>query len=199
MTTHKFGVGNAGFRIGALEGEADTVPYGFFKKELFNKIGYFNEKLIRCQDYEFNRRIIKNKGIIWRNPSIRVFYFNQPTLFSFLKKQIVKEAPFNPYMWYLAPYTFAYRHGITGVFALSFLSGLLLSFFFSWAKIAFLSVMSLYLGLALFSALQQAIRYKQPLHFLTLPFAFFSYHFLHGIGIWIGIFKLTLGISPVQK
>jgi glycosyltransferase involved in cell wall biosynthesis len=199
LTTHKFGVGNAGFRIGAEEGKADTVPYGFFKKELFDKIGYFNEKLIRCQDYEFNRRIIKNSGIIWRNPAIRVFYFNQPTLYRFLKKQIQQEAPFNPYMWYLATYTFAYRHGITGVFFMSFLVGFILSFFFIWAKVVFLSVMFLYLCLALISALQQAIRYKQPLHILTLPFAFFAYHFLHGIGIWIGITKLILGISPVQK
>jgi glycosyltransferase involved in cell wall biosynthesis len=199
LTTHKFGVGNAGFRIDAAEGKADTVPYGFFKRELFTKIGYFNEKLIRCQDYEYNRRIIKNNGIIWRDPAIRVFYFNQPTLYKFLKKQITLEAPFNPYMWYLAPYTFAYRHGITGIFTMSFLIGLILSFFFTWAKIAFLSVMLLYLCLAVASAIQQAIRYKEPLHILTMPFAFFSYHFLHGTGIWIGIMNLILGTSPVQK
>ena len=39
LTTHKFGVGNSGFRVGMEEGEADTVPFGFFKKEIFNKIG----------------------------------------------------------------------------------------------------------------------------------------------------------------
>jgi hypothetical protein len=102
-------------------------------------------------------------------------------------------------MWYLAPYTFAYRHGITGVFFMSFVIGLLLSFIFTWAKILFIAVMLLYLVLALLSAFQQAIRYKQPLHILTLPFAFFSYHFIHGAGIWIGIINLILGISPVQK
>lgn len=199
LTTHLFGVGNAGFRIGSKEGEADTVPYGFFKKGIFDKIGGFNEKLIRCQDYEFNRRIKNNGGIVWRNPKIAVLYFNQPTFLRFLKKQIFLEAPFNPYMWYLAPYTFAVRHGITGIFAFSFMVGLILSFSFLWAKVLFFSVMLFYSGLAFASSFQQAVRYKQPLHLLILPFGFFSYHFLHGIGIWIGIIKLGFGVSSVQR
>ena len=199
ISTHKFGVGNSGFRTGATEGLADTVPYGFFKKELFIKIGMFDEKLRRCQDYEFNRRIAKNHGEIWMNPNIQVKYYNQPTLWKFLKKQILLEAPYNPYMWYLHPYTFAYRHAITGVFTLFFIIGLILSFIFLWAKDIFICVMVLYMLLAVFSAIQQAYRYRKLFHVLLLPFAFFSFHFFHGIGIWIGVTKLLLGISPVQK
>ena len=199
LTTHKFGVGNSGFRTGAAEGYADTVPFGFFKKEIFNKIGIFDKKLIRCQDYEFNCRIIKNGGKIWMNPYIQTDYYNQPTLWKFLKKQITKEAPYNPYMWYLYRYTFAYRHGITGVFAFFFIIGLVLSFLFTWARLLFISVMAVYLLLAIASSVQQAIKYKKVLHLFTLPVSFFLFHFLHGIGIWIGISKLILGISPVQK
>ena len=32
LTTHWFGVGNAGYRTGVAEGPADTVPYGCFKR-----------------------------------------------------------------------------------------------------------------------------------------------------------------------
>lgn len=199
VTTHKFGVGNSGFRVGAKEGEVDTVPYGFFKKEVFQKNGLFNTLLIRGQDYEFNRRIKHNGGKIWLNPDIVLDYYNQPNMSKFLKKQFYKEAPYNVYMWYLAPYTFAYRHSITGVFAISVIIGLVLSFFFNWARLLFLVVMGIYFLLAFLSAFQQAVRYKKVLHIFTLPVSFFLYHFIHGLGIWVGITKLLFKISPVQK
>lgn len=199
ITTHKFGVGNSGFRTGALEGLADTVPFGFFKKNIFTKIGLFDEKLIRCQDYEFNRRILKNGGIIWMNPLIQSQYFNQSTFGKFLKKQVLKEAPYVTYMWYLYTYTFTYRHAVTGLFTIFFIIGILLSFLFTWAKYLFLSVMILYLILALFSAVQQALKFKKLLHLFTLPISFFLFHFFHGLGILSGVLKLILNISPVQK
>jgi hypothetical protein len=199
LTTHSFGVGNAGFRTGAGEGPADTVPYGFYKRTIFEKIGLFDERLIRAQDYEFNRRIIKSGGKIWRNPRIQVYYYNQTSFFKFLKKQIRYEAPYNAYMWYLAPYTFTFRHMITGIFAMGIIGGLILSPLYNWIKWTFFVVMVLYFILALFSSLQQARRYKYMLHVITLPPCFFLYHFLHGIGVLYGIFRLLTRTSPVQK
>jgi glycosyltransferase involved in cell wall biosynthesis len=199
LTTHKFGVGNAGFRIGMPAGKADTVPYGFYKKQIFNTLGLLDERLVRAQDYEFNRRIIKNGGFIWRNPEIHVFYYNQPTLWSFLRKQIILEAPYNVYMWYLAPYAFAFRHAITGVFAAGVIGGIILSSFFPLIKVIFLSVMGVYFMLALFSAIQQANRYNKSLHILALPISFFLYHFLHGLGILGGMIKIITHTSPVQQ
>jgi glycosyltransferase involved in cell wall biosynthesis len=198
LITHKFGVGNSGFRTDAGEGPADTVPYGFFKREIFSRVGLFDERLVRAQDYEMNRRIIAAGGKVWRNPRIEITYFPQPDFRSFIKKQVAYEAPYNVYMWYLAPYAFAPRHAITGVYALGVISGTVLSFFFSWIRIAFLSVMALYFLLAIGSAIQQARRYRQPRHILTLPIGFFLYHFLHGTGILWGAARLASGSAPVQ-
>jgi glycosyltransferase involved in cell wall biosynthesis len=199
LTTHAFGVGDAGFRTGAKEGEADTVPYGFFKRELFERIGKLDERLVRAQDYEFNRRIIATGGKVWRNSAIEVFYFNQPTLSAFYKKQLYKEAPYNAYLWYLAPYAFAPRHAITGVFAVGVLGGLVLSPLTNWIAYPFMIIMALYFLLAILSGIQQAIRYKKPFHAILLPFCFFLYHFIHGIGVLWGLIKLCLGTAPVQK
>ncbi len=55
-----FGVGNAHFRTGLKDGLVDTVAFGAYKKEVFEKIGYFDEELARNQDDEFNYRLIKN-------------------------------------------------------------------------------------------------------------------------------------------
>lgn len=199
LTTHKFGVGDSGFRTGATAGQRDTVPFGFFRRELFDKIGRFDERLIRAQDYEFNRRIAAAGQTVWLDPRIQSRYFNQPTLQAFYRKQFLHEAPYNAYLWYLAPYAFAPRHAITGVFALGVLGGLTLSPLTPWIAWPFAGVMGLYTLMAILSAAQQAVRYRRPLHALVLPFCFFGFHFLHGLGVLAGLVKLATGTAPVQK
>jgi len=199
LTTHKFGVGDSGFRTGAIESESDTVPFGFFKKSIFDKIGFFDERLIRAQDYEFNRRIIECGGSIWLNPKISAIYFNQPSIFSFLKKQFFLEAPYNAYMWHLSKYTFAYRHAITGVFSTGVIGGLFLSNYFIIINNIFLSVMLFYFFLSILSSIQQAKRYNRISYLITMPGSFFLYHFIHGLGVIVGIIKILFGFSPVQR
>lgn len=198
LTTHRFGVGDSGFRTDAAEGQADTVPYGCFKRDVFNKVGLFDERLLRAQDYEMNRRIIAAGGSIWRNPQIQVRYYQQPDLASFIRKQVVHEAPYNAYMWYLAPYAFALRHALTGVFAVGVLAGIILVPFSRLAAVIFLSVMSLYGVLAVLSGVQQAVRYRDARHVVFAPVGFFLYHFLHGIGVLMGLVRLATGTAPVQ-
>jgi glycosyltransferase involved in cell wall biosynthesis len=199
MTTHKFGVGDSGFRTGVAEGPRDTVPFGFFRADLFAAIGFFDERLVRAQDYEFNRRIQASGRVVWLNPAIRCHYHNQPTLRAFFRKQFVHEAPYNAYMWYLAPYAFAIRHAITGVFALGVLGGLALGPVTPWIAWPFAAVMALYFLLAVASAAQQALRYRRPAHLVCLPPLFFAYHFLHGLGVLIGLARLLTRTAPVQK
>ncbi len=198
ITTHKFGVGDSGFRTDAAEGSADTVPYGCFKRDVFSKVGLFDERLLRAQDYEMNRRIIAAGGTVWMNPQIQVHYFQQPDLPSFIRKQVVHEAPYNAYLWYLAPYAFTPRHAITGVFTAGFLLGLALSPFSAFVRWAFAAVMILYFALAIASGIQQSMRYREPRHVIFAPIGFFLYHFLHGIGVLIGLARLTTGTAPVQ-
>ena len=146
-----------------------------------------------------NRRILACGGSIWMNPAIRVLYYQQPDLKSFIRKQVVHEAPYNAYMWYLAPYAFTLRHAVTGLFAAGVIVASLLSPFFLTVRWIFLSVMTLYFALAVAAGVHQAIRYREPRHVLFAPPAFFLYHFLHGVGILIGLGKLALGSAPVQK
>lgn len=198
LTTHKFGVGDSSFRTEMKQGEADTVPFGFFRKDIFDKVGYFDERLLRAQDYEFNRRILANGGTIWLNSEIYSKYYNQPTLRKFYHKQFYKEAPYNVYLWYLAPYAFAVRHAITGVFTAGILVGAILAIFFSWIAWLYLGVFGLYFVLAFLSAAQQARRFKDIRHFFLLPFCFFGFHFVHGLGILVGALRVITGTAPVQ-
>lgn len=198
VSTHKFGVGNSGFRIGREDGNCDTVPFGFFRKNIFDKVGVYNEKLIRAQDYELNKRIVKYGGKIWFSNKIFSSYFNQKSFIDFLKKQFLLEAPYNIYMWYVAPYTIVPRHGITLFFSLGIIIGLFIKDIRFLGEIYF-SVLILYLILSIASSLQQTIKFKNPILFPFLPLCFFLFHFIHGVGMIIGLSKVLLKISPVQK
>ncbi|MCK5504452.1 MAG: hypothetical protein KAJ10_04785, partial [Thermodesulfovibrionia bacterium] len=67
------------------------------------------------------------------------------------------------------------------------------------ARIVLFTVMGLYFLLALFSSIQQAIRYKKPADILILPFGFLVFHLSHGFGVLLGALKLLFRVAPVQK
>jgi glycosyltransferase involved in cell wall biosynthesis len=79
--SHPWGVGNSHFRIGAAEPKwVDTVPFGCYWKEVFNRIGLYNEALVRNQDDELNHRLIKYGGRILLVPEIVSFYMARESL-----------------------------------------------------------------------------------------------------------------------
>lgn len=74
------GVGGAKHRLGNFDGWVDTVPYGAHHKWILDKIGYFDEELVRNQDDEFNRRVILAGGKIWMSSSICSTYYSRSSL-----------------------------------------------------------------------------------------------------------------------
>jgi glycosyltransferase involved in cell wall biosynthesis len=79
--SHPFGVGNAYFRIGVKEPRwVDTVPFGCYRREVFDRIGLFDEELVRNQDDEFNLRLLKRGGRILVVPSIVSYYHARDSL-----------------------------------------------------------------------------------------------------------------------
>jgi glycosyltransferase involved in cell wall biosynthesis len=74
------GVGNARFRLGDYEGWVDTLAFGAHHKWVVDKIGYFDEELVRNQDDEFNMRIVLAGGKIWMSKSIHSTYYSRPSL-----------------------------------------------------------------------------------------------------------------------
>ena len=75
-----FGVGNSYFRTGVKEPKlVDTVPFGCYRKEVFDKIGNFNKNLTRNHDIEFNLRLKKAGGKILLVPDIKSYYYARAT------------------------------------------------------------------------------------------------------------------------
>jgi len=74
------GVGNSRFRLGDYEGWVDTLAFGTHYKWIVDKVGYFDDELVRNQDDEFNLRIILAGGKIWMSKSIQSTYFSRGSL-----------------------------------------------------------------------------------------------------------------------
>jgi succinoglycan biosynthesis protein ExoA len=72
--TSRFGVGNATFHYGGQPGPTDTVYLGVFRRSALERVGGFDESLVRNQDYELNWRIRESGGVIWFDPELRVRY-----------------------------------------------------------------------------------------------------------------------------
>jgi glycosyltransferase involved in cell wall biosynthesis len=81
-----FGVGNAHFRTGNKNGFVDTVAFGMYRKEVFEKIGYFREELVRNQDDEFNFRMEKNGMTCYLNTDLHSKYYVRGTLSKLMKQ-----------------------------------------------------------------------------------------------------------------
>jgi succinoglycan biosynthesis protein ExoA len=75
-TTHPLAAGNARYRVGASKPLwVDTVFGGCWRREVFDRIGYFDEKLTRAQDREFNQRLRAAGGRILLIPDIVCTYY----------------------------------------------------------------------------------------------------------------------------
>jgi len=171
--SHPFGVGGSQFRIGANKPKwVDTVFNGCYKKEVFDKIGLFNENLIRSQDMEFNLRLKKAGGRILLHPAIVSYYYPKSNLKDFFLHNIQDG------IWAILPLKFVkiplkLRHYVPLVFVLTLP----------------LSVWP-YILLSLFFSAKTAFREKDFRLFFMMPLVFAARHIGYGLGSIIGLIKL---------
>jgi succinoglycan biosynthesis protein ExoA len=78
--TSKLGVGAASFHVGGEEGPAPTVYLGVFRRSALERVGGYDESMVRAQDWEMNHRIIETGGLVWFTPRMRVTYRPRPTV-----------------------------------------------------------------------------------------------------------------------
>jgi len=78
---HRFGVGNSYFRVGASGPRwVDSLAFGCFRREAFERAGLFDEELVRNQDDEFNFRLIRRGGRVLLMPTARAYYVARTSL-----------------------------------------------------------------------------------------------------------------------
>lgn len=188
VLSNKFGVGNSIFRTGIDKiMKVDTVPFGCWKRETFDKYGYFDERLVRNQDFEYNRRITKHGGTIYIVPNSYCIYYSRES-FSEIWKQ-----NYNNGLWgirtilYTKTYdSLAIRHYIPMLFVSSLIFPLLLGIF--WVPFVFVSILSISIYILMICSISIYLSIKKQLSFIYLIISFFTLHFSNGFGMLTSFF-----------
>lgn len=187
---NKFGVGNSTFRTGIdHEQEVETVPFGCWPKEVFEKYGKYDVRLVRNQDIELNKRIIRGGGHIYILPDTYCTYLARETYHA-LAKNNYGNGKWNILTVYYTKMfsSLSIRHFIPLLFLLSLVVPLLFSII--WLPFALISVATLlaYTGLLTFISIKLAK--EKHLNFFYLITTFFVLHLSYGWGSLMGILSL---------
>lgn len=73
--SHPLGVGNAAHRFADYEGYGEGAAFPAIRAWVFDRVGYFDEGLVRNQDDEFNFRMTQAGGKVFISPKVRYRYF----------------------------------------------------------------------------------------------------------------------------
>jgi glycosyltransferase involved in cell wall biosynthesis len=148
----KYAIGNSKFRINKINKdiqEVDTVPFGCFKRQIFDEVGLFDESFKKNQDDEFNLRLKQNKKRILLINSLAVIDFARQN-FTKLFKMFFNYGYFKPMVWLKHKKIASYRHIVPVVnFIIIFINLILIitklhiNYFFIIIYILFLIITSL--------------------------------------------------------
>jgi len=190
------GVGNSYFRTGSDRiREVDTVPFGCYRRKVFDRYGYFDERLIRNQDIELNKRIIEEGGKIYLVPDITCIYYAKDSLVALWKSSFANGL-WNILTVYLTkkPAALSFRHFVPLLFLLSLVLPVLFSIILRdsrWLVVPMLSLIS-YVTLMGWKSLKLA---RQGVSFYHLFVSFLVLHFSYGCGSFLGLFRLDCLLS----
>lgn len=191
-----FGVGDAYFRTGMKEGYADTVVFGAYRKEVFEKVGLFDETLVRNQDDEFNFRVLQHGYKLWLDKSV-VSKYHVRSSFGRLFKQYFQYGLWKVYVNKKHRTITTSRQLVPFLFILFLAAGAIASCFNQWILTGYLSVIGLYLILASIVSFRLV---RQISKIPGLIVIFFVLHMSYGLGYLSGVIKfLFLGYGSKRN
>jgi glycosyltransferase involved in cell wall biosynthesis len=188
----RFGSGNANVKVGVAKPTwSDTAAFGCFKKELFEKIGMYDEKLLSSSDLDLNQRIQAAGGRILVAPDVVVNYVADGDLRA-LRRHVFADGVWISYVMKFGKRAWSWRHWVPAVFLLGLLGALALGAvnrLFLWLGAG---VAAVYATVSLVVSLQIAARERDARYVFLLPAVFAVRHFVHGFGTLFGMLLVIL-------
>jgi len=190
----KFSTGGAKFHDANYEGWVDTVAYGCWRKSTLDRMGGFDEALVRNQDDELNLRLTRAGGKIWQTPAIVSWYSPRPTLtslfrqyfqYGFWKVAVIRKHRL-PGSWrHVVPICFVLANLIL-VLAVLLTGALGWLQWFDVSAAIWLAILTMY-AVACMTASVFAARRHGLVILPYLPVVFAVYHFSYGAGFLAGL------------
>ena len=185
-----FGVGGGKFHYCEKEMFVDTVYLGAYRREVFDKIGLYDEEAHYGEDDELNYRLIKSGGKIFLSPKIMSEYYPRSSLISLWRQ-------YYNYGWGKVRTIkkhgslVSWRHLVPAAF-LCFLIGSLILFTVNpvfW--LLSVGMLGSYVFLATLFSVRICVKQGWE-YFPVLPIVFATLHFSYGIGFLKGITQFFL-------
>lgn len=181
-----FGVGHARFRLSHQHAcWVDTLAFGAYRRQVFVRIGRFDEELIRNQDDEFNYRLRAAGGRIWLDPRIRSTYYARSS-FRSLWRQYFQYGYWKVRVFQKVPGSAQWRHWAPPLFALAVVGGLPAALLLPALRPCYAGGLVLYFLVNLIVSARLAARAGWR-HLTRLPLAFATLHLAYGLGFWAGM------------
>jgi succinoglycan biosynthesis protein ExoA len=191
-TGHPLGAGDARYRIGGTPRDVDTVPFGAFRRAAFERVGLFDESLVRNQDYEFNVRLRAAGERVHFDPAIRVAYTPRGTVRALASQYF-------QYGWWKVetvrrhPSSLRWRQAVPPAFVAFLAVALLAAPWWAPAAIALGVTLAVYLGTLGLAAWRVARPPATPVGVLV---AFVVIHFGFSLGFLLN--ALSRGTFPYR-
>jgi succinoglycan biosynthesis protein ExoA len=187
-TSSRFGIGSY-FHFGRAEAEVDTVYMGMWPRSVFERVGLFDEEMVRNQDDEFNYRLRKAGGRIVMNPAMRSTYQNRQTLKA-MAKQFAQYGFWKVRVLQKHPAQMSVRHFVPPAFVLALLGAVLLA---PWVR--GMAVLGALLALAytgtVLAISASLVRGSARARLLPVAAAFVTLHLSWGAGFVVGLFRFA--------
>lgn len=185
----RFGAGAASYRNLGAAGFVDTLAHAAYHRDVFAKVGGYNECLVRTEDNEIHERMKKAGYKFWYTPEIRSEHTARPDLRGLLKQK------FGNGYWIaltmpVEPGCFSARHFIPFIFLVAVLAGVA-ALFFGAPEPLYLLLLTYGAAASFFSVKAvsgEAIGMR--LMGLFMPAVFFVMHLAYGFGTLWGLLKL---------
>jgi succinoglycan biosynthesis protein ExoA len=185
-----FAVGGARSHQADFKGSVDTVIYGCWRKSVFERIGYFDEDLVRNQDDEHNLRLTRGGGRVYQSPRIRSWYhvrgslktlFRQHMQYGYWKALVIRKHRLPA----------SCRHVVPGAFVGCLCLLTVLGFFWVPAWLGAAGLAGFYAAFTVALSVVIAAGTGWNL-FPILPIVIGCYHFGYGYGFLRGLRDLVL-------
>lgn len=190
VLSNRLGVGNSVFRTGVDKVmEVDTVPFGCWKREVFDKYGMYDTRLVRNQDIELSKRILRGGGKIFIIPDTFCTYYARET-FKGLSKNNFQNGKWNILtVYYTGQFdSLSLRHFVPMLFVLSIVLPLPVALF--WLPAISISILALLMYLIAVSVISFKLAIGKNLNIFYLVCSFFVLHFSYGYGSMAGCFSV---------
>lgn len=187
-TSSRFGVGGARFHYSEREEWVDTVYLGAWPRELFERVGLFDEEMVRNQDDEFNYRLLEHGGKILLSPRIKSQYYNRTTVKS-LWSQYFQYGYWKVRVMQKHPLQMKPRHFAPAAFIVVLLVSLIFAPFSLAARAVWFGLMATYVILNLLASVLSCARKSEWKLLPLIPVAFAVVHFAYGAGFLVGLIR----------